>query len=140
MIVEDIIFSNEKSLNTKDPYKKALHILNVFSDFGKIIERRNEFETDGPRQRCFVSFDVVDDIDNFTSHVYSFDISGEKTKMYGILNISMKFIIRTNIRETGFFSHIFSDYYIENILPFMRKSTMHKMKSIIKKCEKQSLD
>lgn len=118
-IVEEI-FLKDIHLKTNDPFSLSLEILNLSREFGEPIEKKNIYETDGPRKRVEMSFDLEKEIDKFTTAKISFDINGESNSK-GVLDIKLKGEFQTTMAGGGPISRAFNDYYQSEILPQLKK-------------------
>lgn len=132
MRVTDTIFSKNAGVKTKDPYALSLDIMKKVSGFSKIIEKRNNYMTDGPHHVSEVIFDAVQDLDDNTRIKLTFTMIGEN----GVLGIDVEGIVTVNIIKYGFVSDVFSEYYMKNIYPKMKDEIRTKADSMVKRVEK----
>ena len=114
------LFSKYIHLKTRDPFSLSLEILNIARGFGEPVERKNSYETDGPRKRVELSFDLKKEIDKFSTAKISFDLNGESNSR-GFLDIRLKGEFQTRMTKTGPISQAFSEYYLSDTLPFLKK-------------------
>jgi hypothetical protein len=120
MRIAEEIFSKNIRLDTKDPFSLSLRIKEIASNFGEPVEKKNIYETDGPRKRVELSFELKKNIDKFTSSLIIFDLNGESTSN-GFLDIRFKGILQTKMNKAGPVTRAFSDFYISDILPSLKK-------------------
>ena len=135
MLISDEIFDETFDIHADDPYEKSQFFRNKLSEIGKIMEKKNEMWTDGPEHRSVLEFDVVEVLDPY-SHVSAiFSMNGSKESK--LLQISAKIKITTEIKEKGFFSAAFVEYYMKT--SYATISNMCKSKAHIFKNEVESL-
>ena len=132
MRVIDSIFSKSMKIKNNDPYALSLDVMKRVSGFCKIIEKRNNYMTDGPHHASEVLFDAVQDLDEHTRIKLSFSMIGADKE----LGIEVDGIVTVNIIKYGFVSDIYSEYYIRNIYPTMKKEIETRADGIIKRVEK----
>jgi hypothetical protein len=120
MRITEEIFSENIRLDTKDPFLLSLKIKDIAGNFGEPVEKKNIYETDGPRKRVELSFEIKKKIDKFTSSVMVFDLNGESTTN-GFLDIRFKGIVKTEMKKTGPVSKTFNDFYVSETLPSLKK-------------------
>lgn len=109
--------SQSFSVSSSDPYMFSLKVMEQLSKNVKIVEKKNLYETDGPHHRSVVDFDTIELIDDFSKIVFHFSLVGED----GTLRANIDGHLHLIIDETGFFSQMFTDYYVKNIFPLLRK-------------------
>ena len=129
------IFSKDIHLKTRDPFSLSLEILNISREFGEPVEKKNIYETDGPRKRVELSFDLKKEIDKFSRANISFDLNGESNGS-GFLDIRLKGRLQTSMTSSGPISKTFNDYYLSDILPFLKRE-FSKLKDIGNEIEKR---
>jgi hypothetical protein len=132
MRLTETVFSRGITIKTDDPYKLALDIMKRMSDFVKVIEKKNTYMTDGPRHMSEVIFDAVHEIDEHTILKLSFNLLGGENG----LNIDIQGVISVNIIKYGPFSDMFSDYYIKNVYPALKKNSESQTNRLIKQVNK----
>jgi len=132
MRLTESIYSKNIRIKTPDTYALSLDILKGISSFAKVIEKRNNCMSDGPRHASEVIFEAVKELDEHTKIKLSFELRGKEN----ILNVSVDGIITVNIIKYGFVSDVFSDYYIKNVYPRAKKDITEKSGSLIKQVEK----
>lgn len=120
------------TVSNSDPYMFSLHVMEELSKDSKVVEKKNEYETDGPHHRSTVIFDTVDLVDDFSKILFRFNLVSED----GLLRANITGSLAVGIDETGFFSQIFSDYYVKNIFPLLRKISEDKIAFFGDKVEK----
>lgn len=123
MRIKEVLMDQSFSIDSSDPYMFSLHVMEELSKEIRIVERKNEYETDGPHHRSSVVFDAVELVDNFSKIVFRFALTGED----GALRASIKGTLSSSIDETGFFSQMFTDYYVKTIFPLLRKVSEDKI-------------
>jgi hypothetical protein len=114
------VFSKDIHLKTKDPLSLSLEILGISREFGEPIEKKNIYETDGPKKRVELSFDLKKEIDKFTIAKISFDLIGESNSE-GFLDIRLKGEFQTTMTSVGPISRTFNEYYQSEILNFHKR-------------------
>jgi len=132
MRVIDSIFSKSMKIKTNDPYALSLDIMKRVSGFAKVIEKRNNYMTDGPHHASEVMFDAIQDLDEHTRIKLAFNMVGSD----GELGIEVNGIVTVNIIKYGFVSDMYSEYYIKNIYPTMKKEIETRADGMIKRIEK----
>ena len=120
MRITEEIFSENIRLATPNPFLLSLKVKELASDFGEPVEKKNIYETDGPRKRIELSFELKKKIDNFTSSLIIFDLNGDSTT-HGFLDIRFKGIVQTEMKKTGPVSKTFNDFYVSEVLPSLKK-------------------
>jgi hypothetical protein len=128
MIIKDVVSSKTESLVTDDPYGKALHIMHNISHIGKVIERQNELWTDGVRHSSIVEFDLVETMDSFSRVIVNVTMRG--TKETKDLDVKKTVQAITNIKEHGFFSSAFAEYYMKRMYPKITRMSKNKIKKM----------
>ncbi len=132
MRVQETLMNRSFSVMNSDPYLLSLKAMENISRSGKVIEKKNKYETDGPHHRSFVNFDVVEIVDDFSKIVFNFDLVGEN----GTLRVTVTGSLITKVEDTGFFSHAFSDHYIKEIYPVLRKMSGEKIEFFGKRVDR----
>ena len=117
MKIKETLLSRAFSVSDPDPYMLSLKAMEQLSKDAKVVEKKNTYETDGPHHRSEVDFDTIDLVDDFSKIIFHFNLLGED----GLLRAGVNGNLLLNIDETGFFSEVFSDYYVKNIFPLLRK-------------------
>ncbi len=135
MRITEEIFSENIRLSTPDPFLLSLKIKEIASNFGEPVEKKNIYETDGPRKRIELSFELKKKIDKFTRSVIIFDLNGESTTN-GFLDIRFKGILQTAMKKTGPVTRTFNDFYLSDILPLLKKEFVN-LKATGKELEKK---
>jgi len=134
---EDIVFSKSVFVKTKEMYSLSLDILDNMAVFGTIIEKKHQFETDGPRKQVHLFFDTVDKIDERSSLIFSFMINGNSNGT-GYLDIDFKGMFSVKVPpRNGFGSEAFNSFYVNKLFPSMRKDMDSKIKGMGKFIEKK---
>jgi len=123
MKMHESLMSQTFSVRNPDPYLLSLKIMEDISKISKVVEKKNEYETDGPHHRSKVVFESVELIDDFSNIVFKFELNGEDD----VLHADVNGIFDTRIVETGFFSELFTDYYVKTLFPFLRKISEDKI-------------
>jgi len=135
MKIEETLVTKSLNKISKDPYRDSLDLMKRMSERGKVVERKNSYSTDGPFHRSDVAFDVVSQLDSYSNVRVSFFLTGENgTRNFLRADILASF--NAKIKETGFFSEIFAEFYMENVFPLMRKAAEGKTKRIVAMSEK----
>ena len=124
MKIRENLMSQSFSISTTDPYMFSLQVMEELSKDVKVVERKNEYETDGPHHRSTVIFESIELIDDFSNIVFKFELNGEDD----VLHANVNGIFDTHIVDTGFFSEVFTDYYVKTLFPFLRKVSEDKIK------------
>ncbi|HIG97122.1 MAG TPA: hypothetical protein HA230_02140 [Candidatus Aenigmarchaeota archaeon] len=124
MEIHESLMSQAFSVRNPDPYLLSLKIMEDISKMSKVVEKKNEYETDGPHHRSTVIFESIELIDDFSNIVFKFELNGEDD----VLHANVNGIFDTHIVDTGFFSEVFTDYYVKTLFPFLRKVSEDKIK------------
>jgi hypothetical protein len=117
MEVRETLFTKSFSVENNDPYALSIEFMSRLSEIGRIYERKNIYETDGPVKKSVVAFDLVEVLDRFSFVIINFSLESEKNMLY--VDILGEFVLR--IKEYGFFTEIFTDFYLHNVFPVLRK-------------------
>lgn len=123
MRIKEVLMDQSFSFSNSDPYMFSLHLMEELSKDIRIVEKKNEYETDGPHHRSFVAFDAIEIVDNFSKIVFRFALTGED----GTVRANIKGMLNSSVDETGFFSQMFTDYYMKTIFPILRKISEDKI-------------
>lgn len=125
------LFSRKIIAELRDPYAVALDMLVFFSQFGKIIQRKNLYETDGPKKRVEVEFDVVNIMTRQSRLVVHVAMKGELGEA-NILEINIGGEFVTGFDVTGGIVHeAFVNFYISDISPYLRSVALERGREII---------
>ncbi|MBI4174129.1 MAG: hypothetical protein HY517_00665 [Candidatus Aenigmarchaeota archaeon] len=123
MKIKETLMSQSLTASTNDPYLFSLHVMEELSKSVKVIEKKNSYETDGPHHRSTVVFDAIDLVDDFSKIVFRFNLLGEG----GVVRAGVSGSLSLSIEDTGFFSQMFTDYYVKNVFPLLRKISEEKV-------------
>lgn len=126
----------EKSINkvAKDPYFTSLEFMKQISDRGKVIEQENSYSTDGPFHRSEVIFELVKELDDHSRVKITYYLTGENgSRQHLRLDVVASFI--STVKEEGFFTQVFSEFYLQNVFPIMRKTAEQKIKNLVETSE-----
>lgn len=125
----ETIFSKSIIVRTKEIYPLSLDILDNMDAFGAIKEKQHAFDTDGPRSRVHLFFDVEDVIDDRSSIVFSFRINGDgNNNGEGVLDIDIVGSFFVNIPYSDKLGPIvFNSFYIKTMFPMLRKGMEKKI-------------
>ena len=136
MKVEDTLFTKKISVRTKDIYSTVNEVVSIISNFGDIREKKNIYETDGPRKRIERVFDIIEEVDKHYKAEIHFQLAGESNGS-GLLDITISGITQTNLEKgAGIASSAFSDFYAKNFLPTAKHGMEKKIKSMANEIEK----
>ena len=129
MKIEETLLTKKIIIETEDPYGLALELMDFVSKFGKVIERENRYETDGPFRKIILNFELVENIDRESHSIVEFFTQGGTNHVnYLEIEIAGRFI--TEIAIDGIFSSAFSEYYIKHAFPRYLKASDEKMKHL----------
>ena len=117
MEIRETLFKKSFSVENSDTYGLALDFMRKLSDTYRIYEKKNIFETDGPVRKSILIFDVIESLDRFSHIMINFSMESENNNLY--VDIVGEFVV--DIREQGFFTGIFTEFYLNNIFPKLRK-------------------
>lgn len=124
MKIKETLMSQSFSIINPDPYMFSLQVMETMSKDAKVVEKKNEYETDGPHHRSMVDFDTIELVDDFSKIVFHFELAGEGEMVHA----NVRGALISNIEETGFFSQTFVDYYVKTIFPLLRKISEDRIK------------
>lgn len=128
--ITETFFEKKIILETSDIYSTALEIKEIISAFGNTAERKNTFETDGPRKRVSMSFEVAKPIDRISGAKITVTINGESGTT-GLLSIWISGEFTSFLRfSSGFVSNTFYEYYRDSIFPVIKSDAEIEMKRI----------
>ena len=133
------IFTKSISIETKDPFSSYNKVLEIAKRFGSPAEKKNIYETDGPRKRLEVVFELKREIDKFSTARITFDVIGEgstESNAEGFLNIEIIGQIETRLGSSGPILKTFNDYYLSEMLPLL-KGEFSRMDDLGDELEKQ---
>ncbi len=117
MEIRETLFKKSFSVENNDTYGLSLDFMRKLSGTYRIYEKKNVFETDGPARRSILIFDVIESLDRFSHIMINFSMESENNNLY--VDIVGEFVV--DIREQGFFTGIFAEFYLNNIFPKLRK-------------------
>jgi len=130
MQIEENLVTKTITRNSTDPYYASLEFMRRMSGRGKVVERENSYSTDGPFHRSDVVFDLVQHLDSYTDLKITFYLTGENSTRNSLrMDIVASFVSR--IREHGFYTQLFAEFYLENVFPIMKKTAEDKIKSLV---------
>jgi uncharacterized coiled-coil DUF342 family protein len=129
------LFSKNIRLKTRDPFSMGLKIRDLVSEFGELIEKKNVYETDGPRKRVELSFELKRAIDKFTTKKLMFDLNGESNSR-GFLDIRFMGQLQIKMKRSGPITRTFNDFYISEMLPHLKEESIN-LKDIGNELEKK---
>ncbi|MBI4162174.1 MAG: hypothetical protein HY513_00695 [Candidatus Aenigmarchaeota archaeon] len=134
MIINDEVYNGIFELEADDPYEKSHALKNKLSVLGRVVESKNELWTDGPEHRSVLDFSVTEIIDNYSHVAANFSMKGFNEAK--LLQVAVKIEIVTTIKEDGFFSAAFAEYYMKT--SYSNTSKMCRSKAANLKKEIQS--
>lgn len=117
MELREILFKKSFSVENSDVYGLSLDFMRKLSNSYRIYERKNIFQTDGPVKKSILVFDVIESLDSFSHIVINFSMEGENQNLY--VDVSGEFVL--DVHEEGFFGGIFTEFYLNNVFPKLRK-------------------
>lgn len=126
MEISENIFTKNFSVETENPYLLAYEFMKKLSAYYMIYERKNVFETNGPTKKAVLIFDVVENIDPFSQVSVNFSMESNNTTLF--VEISGEFVLR--LKEEGFFSEAFAEFYMSNMFQPMRAASQRRMKEL----------
>ena len=131
MRIEETLYTKKIIIESEDPYGFALELMNFMSRTGKVIERENKYETDGPARRITLKFVLEEQMDNVSSSVAEFSVSGG-TNGVNYLEIRITGNFYANIETAGCFTEAFVDYYTKHAMPRNLRQADRKFKDVDK--------
>ncbi len=133
--ITETFFDKKIILETDDIYSTAMEIKEIVSPFGSVVEKKNKYETDGPRKRVALSFEVTRPVDKISGARINVDITGESGAT-GLLSINITGEFCSFLRfKNGFVSQVFYEYYRDSIFPVLKDETESEMKKIFQQIE-----
>ncbi len=117
MEVRETLFTKSFSTENEDPYTLSIEFMKRLSEVGRIYERKNIYETDGPAKRSIVVFDLVEVLDGLSRIEINFSMESDNKTLY--VDIMSEFVLK--IKESGFFTEAFTDFYLHHVFPVLRK-------------------
>jgi hypothetical protein len=126
MELNETLFKKSFSVENENPYLTAMEFMKKLSEYYRVYEHKNVVETDGPESKATLIFDVIDVLDDFSHVSVNFSMYGEGNTLY--VDILGSFVLR--VREGGFFTEIFAEFYLNNIFPVMRRVSTARMKEL----------
>ena len=134
MEVRETLFSKSFSVETGDPLALSMDFMKKLADTGLIYERKNVYETDGPVKKFILVFDLVEVLDGFSRIQINFSFESENNTLYA--DILGEFVLR--IKDYGFFTEVFTDFYLHNVFPALRKVSEKRAQELEQRMEKIS--
>ena len=132
MQIRESLFSKGFSVENENPYILALDMMKKLSEHYIIYERKNVFETDGPVKKATLVFDVVEPLDKFSHVRVNFSMEGENSILY--VDVKGEFVLK--IKDQGFFTEVFTEFYLNNIFPTLRRVSEQRVKELNRELEK----
>lgn len=126
MEIRETLFSKTFSLENEDPYRLSLDFMRRIAENYAVYETKNTYNTDGPVKKCTVVFDVIEQLDKFSRIRICFTIEGENRVLY--VDVVGEFIVK--ISQDGFFTDVFTEFYINNVFPSLRKISEKRVKEL----------
>lgn len=126
MEIRESLIKKDFSVESENPHALSMEFMKKLSEHYRIYERKNTFETDGPTKRSVLVFDVVEPLDRFSRIIVNFSMEGEKKML--CVNITGEFVLR--IKEHGFFTDTFTEFYLNNVFPVLRKISDQRAKEL----------
>jgi hypothetical protein len=124
------LFSRKIIAEIRDPYAAALDVMVFFSQFGKINQRKNLYETDGPHKRVEIEFDVISLMTRQSRLVVHVAMRGEiGTANFLEVDTTGDFVTGFEVTE-GTVHEAFVNYYNSEISPFLRNAAEKKCNEI----------
>jgi hypothetical protein len=124
--IRETIFKKSFSLDTSDPYGFSMDFMRKLSNSFRVYKKKNIYETSGPVKKSILVFDVVQTIDKFSYIVINFSMESENSTLY--VDAAGEYVVF--IRDKGFFASIFTEFYLNNVFPQLRKISGQKIKEI----------
>ena len=87
-MIKEAIYEKKYIIETKDPYILALKIIDIATKHGKIIEKENVYETDGPVKEAKIKFDLIIKLSSYSRAKFKFNILG-RTNEISFISISI---------------------------------------------------
>lgn len=136
MKIIDTFLTKSFTIKSRDIYVTAVEIINILSQYGKLVERKNIYGSDGPRKSLEMLYVIIKPIDRQSRMKMSFIFSGESNGSSLIeMNIMCEFQMK--VRKRGLASETFADFYAQNIMPFFRKRAEEDATKIVEDIGKQ---
>ncbi|MEM7819512.1 MAG: hypothetical protein QXD48_01645 [Candidatus Aenigmatarchaeota archaeon] len=132
MRIFDNFYTKTINMYVKEPYLISLRIIDSMRNFFNVSEKKNEYKTDGPKHISNIEFTITKDIDRYANVKMEFSLYGKDN----ILTINVLGSVILTIDKFGFFSDIFSQFYLEKIYPQTRKECEKVIEEIKKRFEK----
>lgn len=132
MEIRETLFTKSFSVESESPYALALDFMKKLSGSYMLYERENTVGTDGPTTRSSLVFDLVEPFDTFSRVVIKFSMTGENNVLY--VDVAAEFVMK--IKDTGYFTEIFTEFYLGNIFPSMKKLSEKHVRDFSVKLEK----
>ncbi|MBI3190864.1 hypothetical protein HYZ41_04130 [archaeon] len=132
MEIRETLFKKTFSIENEDPYRISLDFMRRISENYTVYETKNIYMTDGPVKKCTLVFDVIEPLDNFSRIRICFTIEGENRTLY--VDVIGEFIVK--IGQEGFFTDIFTEFYINKIFPGLRKISEKRVRELEAELEK----
>jgi hypothetical protein len=126
MEIRETLFSRSFSIESHDPYKITLEFMKKLSENYRIYERKNIFQTDGPVKKCVVIFDVLEALDKFSRIRVRFSMESENTNLY--IDVVGEFVVK--VHQSGFFSDMFAEFYLNKVFPRLKKVSEKRVKEL----------
>jgi len=126
--IAEEIYKKSFSKIVEHPFSIASMIKEFTSNYGVVEERENKVFSSGCGAVMEFSFDVVKNIDNVSSIVFSFFLHSEGNK----LNIDVKGGLKTllNVKEKTF-----NEFYLNERCPEIRPKARYEIKKIASEIE-----
>lgn len=124
-VISEVLYSRNFSSRTKYPVSFVMKVKETAAKHGKMEIKEESVYGSTAGKKITSSFEIERNLDNITSVVFSFIITGEDENV----NVFVRGIVRTVLEEKD---EIFNEFYSKEIL----KNTMTRSKNIINRTAK----
>ena len=126
--IKESVYEKKFIIETKDPYTLALKVIDIATKHGKIIEKENVYETDGPVKEAKIDFDLIIKLSSYSRAKFKFNILG-RTNEISFISISITGESQVRIPKTqGVISEAYYNFFIKHMYPDMVKKNIKKVK------------
>ena len=126
--IKELVYEKKYIIETKDPYILALKIIDIATKHGKVIEKENIYETDGPVKEAKIKFDLIIKLSSYSRVKFKFNILG-KSNSVSFISIAINGESQARIHKSqGMISEAYYNFFIKHMYPDMAKKNIKRVK------------
>ena len=135
--ITESVYTKKFIAEATDPYILALKVMDIASKHGKIIEKRNTYETDGPVKEAKMSSDLIVSMNKYSRVKFTVEILG-RTNSIGFISIDITAESQIRLLQpTNILSETFYVFFMKNLYPVFYRRNYSKIKEITYHLERE---